>query len=81
MWLVVIGVLLILLKVAELGPVASWSWWLVLAPFPAAMVWWTLADKYGYTQKKAMDRMDAKKEARRQKALEALGQGDKQRRR
>ena len=39
------------------------------------------ADKVGYTQKKAMDRLDAKKEERRQRALEALGRGDANRKR
>ncbi|MCH7342317.1 TIGR04438 family Trp-rich protein [Pelomonas sp. CA6] len=81
MWFVVIGVLMILLKVGEIGPVAQWSWWLVLAPFPLATIWWAFADKFGYTQREAMRRMDQKKDARRQKALEALGQGDKSKRR
>lgn len=80
MWFVLIGVLLSVLKLMDIAPVSGWSWLLVLAPFAAAVFWWAWADKSGYTQKKAMQRMDEKKEARRERALEALGQGEKQRR-
>ncbi|UDF33671.1 UNVERIFIED_ORG: TIGR04438 family Trp-rich protein [Shinella sp. XGS7] len=81
MWFVLIGVLLLLLKALGVVPVADWSWLLVLSPFAAAALWWLWADSSGLTQKRAMQRMDEKKEARRQKALDALGQGEKQRRR
>lgn len=81
MWFVLIGVLLLLLKALGVVPVADWAWWLVLSPFAAAVLWWLWADSSGLTQKRAMQRMDEKKEARRQKALDALGQGEKQRRR
>ncbi|OWQ93182.1 hypothetical protein CDN99_01400 [Roseateles aquatilis] len=77
MWFLVIGVLLILLKLAEVGPIAGLSWWWVLSPLALAVVWWEFADKSGYTKRRAMDRMDERKEARRQKSLNALGQGDK----
>lgn len=81
MWLIGIGVVLLLLKLTAFGPVGEWSWWLVLAPFGLAVLWWLWADSSGLTQKRAMRRMEEKKEARREKALEALGQGEKQRRR
>lgn len=81
MWFVVIGVLLILLKLIEFGPVAGLSWWWVLSPFLLAVLWWEFADKSGYTKRKEMDKMDARKEARRQRSLDALGQGEKQRKR
>jgi small Trp-rich protein len=74
-----VGVLLLLLKVAELGPVADWSWWLVLAPFAAAAVWWQIADSTGYTQRKAIEKMEKRKTDRRDRALEALGQQNVQR--
>lgn len=73
MWFVLLGVLLMSLKYAAIGPVATLSWWWVLSPFLAALLWWAWADKYGWTQKKAMDRMDAKKEARRKRSLQDLG--------
>lgn len=77
---VLTGVLLLLLKLLGVAPVADWSWLLVLAPFGVAVLWWAWSDKSGRTQRQAMQRMDERKEARRQKAMEALGQGDKQRR-
>ena len=80
MWFVVIGVLLILLKALDVGPMVDISWWWVLSPIVLAILWWEFADKVGYTQRKEMDKMDARKEARRQKSLEALGQSDKQQR-
>jgi len=33
------GVVLLLFKYLELGPVAGWSWWVVLAPFGLAVLW------------------------------------------
>ena len=81
MWFVAIGVLLVLLKLVGVEPVAGWSWLLVLIPFGLAVAWWAWSDASGLTQKQAMKRMDERKNARREKALEALGQGEKQRRR
>jgi len=77
MWLVGLGVLLALLKLSDVPPVAAWDWWVTLSPFGLAVVWWAWADSSGYTQRKAMDRMDERKEKRRQKALDNLGRGDK----
>lgn len=81
MWLIVIGVLLIVLKLAEFGPIGALSWWWVLSPFVLAVLWWEFADKSGYTKRKEMDKLDERREARRQRSLEALGQADKQRKR
>ena len=76
MLFLVMGVLAVLLKWAGIEPVASSSWLLVLSPFGLAVAWWAWADGTGYTQRKAMQRMDEKKAARREKAMEALGQID-----
>jgi len=76
MLFLVLGVLAVLLKWAGIEPVASGSWLLVLSPFGLAVAWWAWADGTGYTQRKAMQRMDEKKAARREKAMEALGQID-----
>jgi small Trp-rich protein len=80
MWIMVVGVVLLLLKLVGVSPVNEWSWWLVLAPFAVAVAWWAWADSSGLTQKRAMKRMDQRKEARRERAMQALGQGEKQRR-
>jgi small Trp-rich protein len=73
MWFVILGVLLLAMKVAEFGPVAAWPWWWVLAPFGAAALWWMYADSSGLNKKREIDKMEAKKQDRRRKAMEALG--------
>jgi small Trp-rich protein len=73
MYLLGLGILLLLMKYLEVDPVAAWSWWVVLAPFAGAVAWWAWADASGYTRRKAMERMDAKKKARIDKQRENLG--------
>jgi len=73
MYFVILGVLLLLMKVTDYGPVALWSWPAVLWPFLAAVVWWIWADSTGYTKRREMDKMEDRKTARRRKALSALG--------
>lgn len=73
MYLLVIGVALLLMKYMEFGPVAAWSWWLVLTPFALAVAWWSWADWSGYTKRKAVERENAKRQARIDKSKEALG--------
>lgn len=80
MYFLILGVILLLLKYLEIGPVAAWSWLTVLAPFGLAAVWWAWADWSGYTKRKAMEKEDAKKIARINKAKEAMGQGVRRRR-
>ncbi len=73
MYALLLGVLLILLKYLEIGPVAAWSWWWVLSPFAVAVAWWAWADATGYTKRKAMEKMDQRKQERINKHKEALG--------
>jgi small Trp-rich protein len=73
MLFVMLGVLLVALKLLEISLPGSWSWWLVLSPFAAALVWWKVADLTGYTQRQAMKAMDRKKAERRLQALGKLG--------
>jgi small Trp-rich protein len=77
MLLLGLGIILLALKYFEIGPPAAWSWWAVLSPFAAAVVWWTWADWSGYTKRKAVQRDDARKQARIDKSREALGLGTK----
>jgi small Trp-rich protein len=81
MALLIVGIVLLALKLGEIGPVAEWSWWTILAPFGLAVVWWGLADSMGLTQRRAMDKMEAKKVERRNRNLEALGLAPKNKRR
>lgn len=80
MYLVIFGLLLLLLKVAQLGPVADWPWWVVLMPLGAAVAWWAWADSTGWTQRRQMERMDERKAERRRKHLENLGMDERGRR-
>ncbi|MCV0440400.1 MAG: TIGR04438 family Trp-rich protein [Hydrogenophaga sp.] len=73
MYLLILGVLLLLMKYLEYGIVATWSWWWVLSPFALAVAWWAWADTTGYTRRKAMEKMDQKKQDRIDKQREALG--------
>lgn len=73
MWLVVAGVLLVVLKLVGVGFVAGLSWWLVLAPFALAAVWWQVADMTGITQRKAMALEDQRAAKRREAQFESLG--------
>lgn len=75
MYFLGLGVVLLLLKYLEIGPVAQWEWWVVLVPFGLAVAWWAFADASGYTKKKAMEKMDKRVAERQAKAREALGIG------
>lgn len=68
-----IGIVGIALKYLEIGPVAAWSWWVVLAPFALAVVWWWWADSSGYTKRKEMEKMDKRKQDRIDKQRDAMG--------
>ena len=59
-----LGILLVLLKYLEVGPVANWSWWAVLTPFAVTAIWWTWADASGYSKRKAIEKMDKRRQDR-----------------
>ena len=71
--LVVVGTLLVILKLAEFGPVANWSWLWILLPFGLAVAWWIYADSTGLTQRRAIRRMEERKTQRRERDIQALG--------
>jgi len=70
---VVLGVLLLALKLAELNPVAEWSWWLVLTPFALAVAWWAWSDATGRTTRQAMRKDQKRKEDRRRNLADGMG--------
>lgn len=80
MYFLLIGVLGLILKFLEIGPVAALSWWLVLSPFALAVVWWAWADASGYTKRKEVQKMDARKQKRLDKQRDAIGLVTKKRR-
>ena len=73
MYFLGLGVVLLALKYLEIGPVAAWSWWVVLAPFALAMAWWAWADMSGYTKRKVVEREERRKQARIDKSRGAMG--------
>lgn len=79
MYTLILGILLVLLKYLEIGPVANWSWWWVLAPFGVTLLWWAWADMTGYTKRKSMEKMDQRKKERIERQKEALGMAPRQR--
>jgi len=72
MYFLIAGLVLLVLKWAEIGPVAAWSWWWVLSPFALAALWWWYADFSGYTKRKAMEKDEARKVQRVKEAQERL---------
>ena len=74
MYFLGLGVVLLLLKWQEIGPVATWSWWWVMAPFALAVAWWSWADWSGYTKRKAMEKDDQRKFDRINRQRDAMGQ-------
>jgi small Trp-rich protein len=81
MYFLGLGVILLIMKFMEIGPVAAWEWWVVLAPFGLAVAWWTWADASGYTKRKAMEREDARRKERIERSREAMGMLSAKRRR
>ncbi|SFC77184.1 small Trp-rich protein [Polaromonas sp. OV174] len=80
MYFLLIGIAGLILKYLELGPVASWSWWIVLAPFACAVAWWAWADASGYTKRREIDKMAKRKQHRIDKQRDAMGMLPKKRR-
>lgn len=80
MYFLLIGIVALAMKYLEIGPVALWPWWAVLAPFGLAAAWWAWADWSGYTKKKAVEKENRKRQARIDKSRESLGINTRKRR-
>jgi small Trp-rich protein len=80
MYGVVIGVLLVALKLAGIEPVMNWSWWWILSPLGAAVVWWSYADSSGLTKRREMEKMEDRKKKRREENMANLGMDTRGRR-
>lgn len=68
-----IGLVLLLCKWLEFGPVAQWDWWAVLLPFALAVAWWAWADWSGYTKRRVIERENWRRQTRIDKSRTALG--------
>ena len=86
MLFVIIGLVLIVLNLADIGPFGHWNWeffgdlWKFCVPFVLAIIWWVYSDKSGLNKRREMQRMEDKKKARRESNLEALGMDTRSRR-
>lgn len=73
MYFLLIGLVALVLKYLEIGPVANIAWWIVLSPFALAVAWWAWADKSGYTKNVEIKKMAKRKQDRLEKQREAIG--------
>ena len=73
MYFLIAGLVALVWNYWRIGLVADSSWWWVMVPFVLAVAWWSFADSTGYTKRKQMERMDAKKQARLDRQKESLG--------
>ena len=73
MYFLIAGVVALVWNYWRIGLVADSSWWWVMALFGLAIAWWSFADSTGYTKRKEMEKMDAKKQERLDRQKESLG--------
>lgn len=60
MLLAFVAVVILVMKLAEFGPVAHWSWLYVLLPFVLLFIWWEwISELIGWDKKKAAQKRDA----------------------
>lgn len=54
MYLILAAIVLVGLKLLEVGPVAHWSWWWVLSPLVVAFLWFEVFEKMlGFDKRRA----------------------------
>ena len=71
MWIFLIGLVLLVSKLLDFGPLADLSWWWVLMPFVIALIWWEVFERrLGLDRKKASDELEKAKRERIERALE-----------
>ncbi len=83
MWFLALGLIGLVLKYLEIGPVAQMAWWIVLIPFGLAAAWWAYADWSGYTKRRVIERENRRKQerlSRKQSRLAPLAPRSKDRR-
>ena len=87
MLFVLIGIAVIALNLANVGPFGAWNWeffgdlWKFCVPFLLAVAWWVWSDKSGLNKKREMARMEKKKSDRRKENLVSLGMDQRNRKR
>ena len=70
MWLIWIGVALLVLRLAGVGPFAHLPWWWVALPFALAFVWFEFVERaLGLDRKRGFDEVEKVKRRRIRHAL------------
>lgn len=83
MLFIILGVALIVLRIAGVSPMADWNLeffgdlWKLVLPFILALVWWGWSDASGMTKRREMDRDEERKSERRARNISNLGLGPK----
>jgi small Trp-rich protein len=74
MWAVWVGLILVLLKAAGIGPFAQWEWWWIFAPLGAAIVWFEGLEKlFGRDRRKIEhDEMEQRRKERLAETFKAM---------
>ena len=81
-----IGLLVIVLHFADIGPFGAWTWtltgdlWKFCVPFALAAAWWAWSDFSGLNKRREMALMEKRKSDRRKENLVSLGMDPKARR-
>ncbi len=71
MWLLYVGLILLVSKLLDFGPLADLSWWWVVLPFVLSLIWWEVVERrLGLDKKKAFDELEVAKKERIARALE-----------
>ena len=73
MWFLALGLVGMVLKYLDIGPVGQLAWWMVLIPFALAALWWAYADWSGYTKRRVIERENKRKQARIDRNQSRLG--------
>lgn len=71
MWFLYLGVVLLVSKLLEFGPLGELSWWWVVLPFVLALIWFEVVEeRLGLDKKKAFDELEKAKKERIARALQ-----------
>jgi len=81
MILVWAGVALVLLKILEVGPLADVSWWWILAPLAAAIVWFEWLEKLFGRDRRKVEHLEWEQRRKERVAAQFAGQPGAGRRR
>ena len=71
---VIVGILLVILKLAELGPFAKLSWWWVALPIELVIIWWeVVVPMFALDKKKEHEEFERERKKRMDKNRSSRG--------